>query len=233
MRFDGRANLRGSDRFRQGCRTAAAGLALLGAGCAAAGDAPAVEDPPLPPADSVEAPPPAPGAERPDTVEGVINLEGSREPMTYHLYRSPADFPLPFSTYVPEDMVAEEVEAAGAREVRFVAAFGGVRNEEMHVRARFPLAELGTEEARERAREIAEAMGSIEPAAEGRHPWALESYRVDGEGSRVGSVSLGRHGSRYFFVVMQYPAEAGDGFGPRARRILDEWRWSGGGGLGT
>lgn len=230
MRVSGRVNLRGNGRFRQGRRiVAGAGLALLGAGCAGAADGPGMEEPPLPPADSVQ----APTSERPDTVEGVINLEGSREPMTYHLYRSPADFPLSFSTYVPADMQAEEVDGDGERAVRFVAVFGGVRNEGMYVGARFPLAALPTEVARERAREIAEELGTVEPAGEGAPAWALESLRFSGEGGSVGRVSLGRHGSRYFFVVTRYPAEAGDGFGPRAARILDEWRWAEGGALGT
>src|SRR5690606_20230313 len=184
--------------------------------------------------DTAPAPTPAlPGAGRPEVVEGVITLEGMREPMTYRLYRSPPGFPLPFSTYLPADMEADEVGSGDGDAVRFVAVLGGGRIEEMCVSVYVPPAPLTTEEARARARGIAASRGRVEPGEAGVYPWALEWHRYEGEGSLVGTVALGRHADRYFFVLTRYPAEAGDGFGPRARRVLDEWRWAEGGGLGS
>lgn len=206
-------------------------LTLLCWGCAEPDGTPGSGNAPPAPADT--AAPPIPGANRPDSVEGVLNLEGSREPMTYRIFRSPAEYPLAFSTYVPSDMQVEEAGSAGEPEVRFVATVAGVRNEAMFVSARFPREDLSIAQARARTREIAASLGTAEEGKSGRYPWALEWYRIGGDDSAVGTVALGRHRDRFFFIVTRYPAEAEDGFGPRAKRVLDEWRWSEGGALGT
>lgn len=231
MRRSGRGNLGARRRLRQGGAWGLALAGLLAAGCAGAEGGAGAEPPAAPPADTTA--PPLPGADRPEVVEGVLNLEGMREPMTYRLYRSPEGYPLPFSTYLPADVRADELSSDEAQAVRFVAAFGGVPNEEIYLSVHFPQERLGMERARARAREIAGSLGRAEPGERERFPWALEWHRVAGEGGRVASVALARHLDRYFFVVLHYPAEAAEGFGPRAGRILDEWRWLDGGALGT
>ena len=231
MHRDEGANLHARRRSRQGGLGVVLCLLAMSWGCADPGGGASPEEAPSLPADTTM--PPIPGANRPDSVQGVLNLEGSREPMTYRIFRSPEGYPLAFSTYVPADMEVEEAGSGREAEVRFLAAFGGVRNAEMLVSARFPRESLSTEQARARVREIADSLGRAEPGESERYPWALEWYRIDGEGTSVGAVALGRHRDRFFFVITRYPADAGDGFEPRAKRVLDEWRWSEGGGLGT
>lgn len=229
---------------QRGGRAVWTGVVLLAVGCSGAPEdaSPAIgEDDVAPPIvageasglDTVPKALPVPGEGRAEVVEGVLNLEGSREPMTYRLFRSPEGFPLPFSTYVPADMRAEATDPDEGDAVRFVAAFGGVRNQAMYLSARVLPEGLATAQARARARETAEGMGRARPGKGGSFPWALDWYRVEGAGSRVGAVALGRHRGRWFLVVTQHPAEAADGFVPRAARLLDGWRWAEGGGLGT
>lgn len=178
-------------------------------------------------------------AERPDTVRGTILLEGMADSMTFILYESPAAFPVPFSTYVPEDMAVEADGSGGEDRVRFVAEFGGVRNEDAYLEASFLPAGTAEADARERARLFAERRGirQRDPEVGKRYPWSLVEYhfmeRRRGGVVIVGTIALGRHNARYFDIVLHYPVAFGDGFGPRAAQILDAWRWEDGGRLGA
>ncbi len=202
-------------------------LMLLFVGCSPATDAPQVEDPPLPPADTTQSTPETsrvPGADRPQTMDGTINLEGMEEPMTYTLYRTSADFGIPFSTYLPEDMVTRESSSGEGEAVRFIANFGGELNAEAFMNVYFFPAGVTEPEALARAQEVA---GTSEPDAQGSasYPWALEVYDLAAS-DRSGSVAVGEHAGRYFYIFTSYPPEFGDGMGPRLARIRDEWRWS-------
>ncbi|MDQ3556703.1 MAG: hypothetical protein M3409_07980, partial [Gemmatimonadota bacterium] len=174
-------------------------------------------------------------AERAASVQDTLAIEGMREPVTLRLYTPPAGFPLPFSTYVPEDMRAETVSSGEGDGVRFVAHFGGVPNEHALVHLFVYPVDALPEHARETVRAIAESygpvreFGEIEPAD--RFGWAAEQYRISGRGpgseTMIGDVGLGERNGRWFHIVVQHPAEFSDGFAPRAQRILDEWRWQG------
>src|SRR5690606_4159180 len=70
-------------------------------------------------------------AARPQTRVDTLYLEGMPEPVELTLVRSPAGFPLPFSTYATDDFIVEPAgsDVQGDPAVRFIAAFGGVRND--------------------------------------------------------------------------------------------------------
>src|SRR5690606_15010648 len=85
--------------------------------------------------------------------------------------------------------------------------------------------------ARELARAFAERyeIRARPSAAPDRYAWSLTEWHFsralpDGD-SAIGTVALGRHAGRYFFIATHFPAMYADGFGPRAAKILDEWRW--------
>jgi hypothetical protein len=169
---------------------------------------------------------------RASTVESFILVEGLREPMTYHLYESPAGFPLGFETYLPADMTPGSVASGEGDAIRFVPAFGDPLAQPGGLSITVPSGELSAAEAQRLVREIAAGLGSVERVTGGGFTWALEEYRFQGP-TLVGSVALGRHDGRYFYITAAYPAEMGDGFGPRAHRILGEWRWADGSRLGS
>jgi hypothetical protein len=170
--------------------------------------------------------------DRASTVEGFILVEGMREPMTYRLYRSPESFPLGFETYLPADMAPGSVASGEGEAIRFVPTFGDPLAEPGGLSITVPSGELSATDARRLVREIAAGIGSVERVTGGGFTWALEEYRFQGE-TLVGRVALGRHDGRYFYVTTAYPVEMGDGFGPRAHRILGEWRWVDGSRLGS
>jgi hypothetical protein len=184
--------------------------------------------------------------ERPATQPGVLQIEGMEEPVTFRLFRSPPELPVQFSTYVPPDMIAEaESEGEGAA-VRFVANFAGRRDDRalLHLYV-YPPA-VAEAQARAELQTFATSRGVPRGGAEGneleavirRAPdveqpprsfaWSIEEFPFFIEtpgGTLVGNAALGFHGNRFLHVVLQYPEEMGDGFGPRAAHILREWRW--------
>lgn len=182
--------------------------------------------------------------ERPATRTDTLVLEGLAEPIALRLFRTPDDFPLPFSAYVPEDMAATipDVEGEGAA-LRFEARFGGVPNERafVHVFVYPPGTDPQTALATVRAFQAADGipvgrglapLGDAEAARD--MAWAEHAYtlRIQGDDEwYLGSIGIGANEGRLFHVLSHYPAEYGDGFVPRADLILETWRWADGGPL--
>ena len=217
-------------------------LALVtAAGCGGGSDDADPDTPPAPAPDSTALEGPPSGAARPDSRTDTISIEGMAEPIELRLFRSPVDFPLPFTAYVPTAM-RPEVEEAGAR---FVAAFGGTVNTDAFVHLFvFP---PGTDRqgAVDAARAYKTGPGvpvsqGLEPmAGETRTPpmdWAIEAYRFEyqsGGDWYGGTIGVGRHGDRFFQIIRHYPLEYVDGFPPRAGLILETWLWAAGSPLGA
>jgi hypothetical protein len=180
---------------------------------------------------------------REERVRRAIMIEGMADTLEFRLVRAPRDFPLPFSTYVPDDMDAEFTERDGRHVVHFTARFAG----RVEPRARLsvhayppgtPVEQAQSELAAylsglfpddspirgpeyERATPIEPASGYAWAANETR----FEVPRADAPGTLTGRSGVGMHGDRAFHFVIEYPPEYGDGMGPRVDAILDEWRW--------
>ena len=199
---------------------------LCAGGCAEPAE-PAAERAPEAAAPVEELPatvPEAPPEQAPEAArkEATLSIEGTEEPITLVRFTSPPRFPLPFYTYYPEDMVAAEVFAEDGGNVRFTANFGGVLTDDALLEF-YVFGELMDEDqARIRTQEV--AGGRTPPLQRTAYPWAIETYRLAGQ-ERMGTISLGRHGDRFFYLMRTYPPEFADGFAPRAALILEEWRW--------
>jgi hypothetical protein len=200
-------------------------LLLAVAGCDPAGGERAAERSPPAPGTPAPAGVPAPPPERPEEVRGTIVLEGMEEPMVYRLYRPPAGFPLPFSTYLPEDVEADAVSSGEGDAVRIVPRFGGVRDESAYL-ALLVLPERVEREAAGRlVRDVAGRHGRVERVGDPA-PGVLEAYGFQGADGRAGRIELRRRDGRYLYLIDHAPLEMGDGWGPRVRHVLDEWRWA-------
>lgn len=158
-----------------------------------------------------------------------LTIEGRPEPIRVWRYQSPPGFPLSFSTYVPDDMIAPRT--AGEAAIRFVAAFGG----QVSPRAVFRLVALPANLDRTAAEaELAAAAtrlgagakpGSVKRGSAGL-AWALAHYDLAGQ--RLGFVALGRRHGQWFILSLAYPPPYADGMAPRVALILREWRWASG-----
>jgi hypothetical protein len=198
--------------------------------CGAPGEEPAGDGDAAPPAAPV-----APGTSTAEPRPGErlipVEIEGFEEELRFVLYRSPEDFPLPFSTYIPEAMEAEMGRRNDAHEVAFVAAFSGARNESAALRVHVHGPAATESDAAALLAELAAELGTelvAAPQEEG-FDWAIRQFRNVAVPFRAdaaeGVMALGRRGDRFFSIAIHYPAEYGDGLGPRVHQILQEWRW--------
>jgi hypothetical protein len=171
-------------------------------------------------------------ADRPSEQRRAIEIEGMPEEIRVALYRTPADFPIPFSTYVPAEMIAETVSSGEGDGVHFVANFGGHRNDAAAVRLVAAREGATEDEVVATLHALAAGLGTqLVEERESRFAWSIRELRNVAPASQSaaaaeGLMALGRRGDRLFVLAMHHPAEYGDGFGPRAGVILDEWRWS-------
>ena len=180
-----------------------------------------------------------PSPRPPETKVDTVMIEGTPQETVLRLVESPAGFEPAFYTYVPEDMTSDQVSSDEGTAWRFNARFGGVENPEAFLLVFFYPENTSEEIARERiAAMMANRRRVQRDAGEAkRYAWSIEefSYRGTSQSGQpiVGFIALGRRNGRLFHVMIEYPAEYGDGFGPRAHRILSEWRWADGSALAS
>ncbi len=157
---------------------------------------------------------------RPDSLLEVRVREGKRRRATLRLYRSPAEFLLPFTVYLPEG-VEPRLEAAESLEL------GPPEEDGSDARIAVLVLPEGitAAEARSRALERIERMGGWATRTPDGGGGSVAHWRYLGPGL-VGSLSLGRHGERFFFLDVRYRPGRDDGFAPDAARVRDTWRWS-------
>jgi hypothetical protein len=187
----------------------------------------------LPPqrADVLPPLPPESIAPRAPAIRDTLLIEGMPEPTTATLVHTPPGFSLPFSTYVPHGITTEFGADGDSDAVRFTAAFAGRTepNAYMHVFV-YPAGTTGIQ-ARSSAFEFLRSRFLVGDEANPTDtpPWAREAYALsysgDGGVHYVGRLIIATHADRYFHVLTHYPAEYGDGLGPRHARILQWWRW--------
>lgn len=182
-----------------------------------------------------------PASARADSRTDTLRIEGVPEPITLRLFRADDDFPLPFTTYVPEEMAASTDESEGT--AHFTAEFGGVRNEDAFIHLYVFPPDTHLEEAVALAKGYKTGRGipvsrGIELIADELMPphmdWAVQGFRFRYEGEDgvyAGTIGVGRHQDRHFMLLRHYPAEYGEGFEPRADLITDTWNWADGTGL--
>jgi hypothetical protein len=168
--------------------------------------------------------------QRPAEARRTIEVEGMEEEIVVRLYRTPDTFPLPFSTYLPEWMAAQEIAAGEGDAVAFVAEFGGERNEAAAVRLIVAPEGMAEADLIDLLRGVVEGLeGSLAPSEHILFPWASQEFSIEPRGAHAygvgGVVGVGSRHDRAFAIAVHYPPEYGDGFAPRAALILDAWRW--------
>lgn len=168
--------------------------------------------------------PTAKAQSRPTQKEGFLMPEGMKEPVTLNLFETPETFPLSFSTYIPDDMQAETIGSGKQMTIRFVSAFGGKKNPEARMQTGALSPGMKLQEARGYAQKMIQSIQGTSAADDpSRYPWAEMTYAL--RGSRAGFLSLAKHEDRWFYILLQYPPEYGDGMAPRSALILNQWRW--------
>lgn len=140
--------------------------------------------------------------DRPETRRDSIQLEGTWVPLTATLVKPQAS--IPFSTYVPDDMAFEQNSAGEGEGYYFFSKFGAQKNENAFMLV-FILPQ-----------------GSTPADAQSLGNAFIASRSGD---RRIANVRYGENNGRVFYVAYAYPAEFGDGMGPRTHYIRTNWVW--------
>lgn len=185
------------------------------------------------PPDAGARPDPERQGPRPEHVTDTILLEGMPEPIRLRLYRADPSGSIGFSTYVPEEMIVERVSTDDGVEIRFIAAFGGQRNDEAFMSLFFLPAGTSEREAADLTARVAGSRGLV-PAVPGRDAWLAgsiaEYWAPQGcpgdEDCMRGRSALLRKGDRFVQVLLVYPIVYAEGLVPRANLIMENLRWA-------
>lgn len=160
---------------------------------------------------------------RPPTKTATITVEGEKIPVTLRLYDQFSDL---FTTYFPEkDFLAQGVSSGEGTGVRFIANFGGSKNENAYVSVSFlndfkTLGQVRTFINGKRGLIASNGWRVVSRTRNVPYSWAKEKI-VFGKGKNmVGDIYLGQEKGKVFYVITHYPVEYGDGFPPRADLIL-------------
>jgi hypothetical protein len=153
---------------------------------------------------------------QPQNRQDTLMIEGMQEPVTLNLYRSPQNWPLPFYTYLPPGMEAETISSGDGNAVQFSFNEANINF--------FTFREgISRSEAQKYAYNT---LGSkaVTPC-DNDWEWQWGCYYTGNNPAQVSRILMGEHKGRYFYYLIRYPAEYGDGFGPRYHMLLDNWRW--------
>ena len=167
-------------------------------------------------------------AARPAVKRAPLSIEGTTDTIDVELVRSPEGWVPAFSTYRPADMLQETMSSDEGDGIRFIANFGGLRNDDAFVHVFFYPA-TATEAGVRRTLDSYLATRQERITEARRYRWTLIERPFMGSSSRAGRtygwIGAGQHADRWFHIAIEYPQEYGDGFGPRADYILQEWIW--------
>lgn len=171
-----------------------------------------------------------PAKNRPETKTDTIELEGNKEEFQFTLHDSPD---LGFSTYIVDDLLAEEASSGEGNAMLVYANFAGQLNEAAKVELFSPSASTTVEEQVESAKEVVKSNGFEVKERAGDLPNRFEWSEVEfdiagqdgGEQSLLGTVSVFQHGDRVYRVIVQYPETYEEGFIPRIDKMFKDIVW--------
>ncbi|MDZ8053043.1 MAG: hypothetical protein RMX68_003155 [Aulosira sp. ZfuVER01] len=160
---------------------------------------------------------------RPATKTATISVEGEKVPVTLRLYDQYSNL---FTTYFPEkDFLAEGGSSGEGTGVRFIANFGGNKNENAYVHVAF----LNSIKTLDQLKSFVNGKNGLIASNKWRvvdrtkkvpYAWAKEKIVFSQSKNIVGNVYIGQQKGKVFYVITHYPVEYGDGFPPRADLIL-------------
>ncbi|BAY13612.1 hypothetical protein [Calothrix sp. NIES-2098] len=167
---------------------------------------------------------------QPTTKTDTITVEGEKIPITLKLYDQYSNL---FTTYFPDgEFIAEGGSSGEGTGVRFIANFGGNKNENAYVHVAF----LNNVKTLEQVKSFVNGKNGLIASNKWRvvdrsqkvpYPWAKEKIVFSKGKNIVGTIYLGQQKGKVFYVITHFPVEYGDGFPPRADLILKNIQVSG------
>lgn len=154
----------------------------------------------------------------------TISVEAEKNTINLKIYQEKNLF----STYFPEaDFLVQTQDINKVREVKFIANFGGIKNENAYIKFVFnndlkTLAEVKNFINSKDGIIASDKLQIVNLSSTVTYPWAKEKINFSiSKGQEIfGDIYIGEEKGKAFYVITHYPAEYGDGFEPRADLIL-------------
>ncbi|MEA5577824.1 hypothetical protein [Anabaena sp. UHCC 0451] len=166
---------------------------------------------------------------RPTNKTVTISVEGEKISIPVKLYQAKNLF----STYFPAtDFLVQSEDAKNIKVVKFIANFGGDKNENAYIQFTFPNNLKTVEEVREFINRKNGLIASsqwqvISRSSTVTYPWAKEKIAFSKGEDIVGDIYIGSQNGKLFYVITHLPLEYRDGFTPREYLILNNLEISG------
>jgi len=148
-----------------------------------------------------------------------VRIEGSMESITLKLIKPEGADPA-FTTYMPKDFVFDPVSSGEGTGYYFFTNFAGKRNPEAYLLL-FVFPENTTQ-----ADAVARVKAFVASRNSTAKPADYEAFSFTKNNVRYASgIDLRQHGNLFYYISRHYPVEMADGFGPRAHKITESWKW--------
>lgn len=180
------------------------------------------------------------GSVRPPTKQATLPSGGSQEAVRMQLYTPPPEFPLQFTTYLPEEWEATASQDGRAQAIHVTQRTPDPTGERAFLHFVVAAPDQYEGGARETVRAVAESYGvpgnrtEVQPIQQ--HTWPVVEFGFTSRGTIrepvTGWVALGCQAGRWFHIIVQSPVgPEGEAFRTRAEQVLTEWQWADGRGL--
>ncbi|TAE57916.1 MAG: hypothetical protein EAZ76_12935 [Nostocales cyanobacterium] len=160
---------------------------------------------------------------KPAQKTGKMLIEGEETEIELKLYEQPKLF----NTYFPsEDFLVESKTSEPQKEVKFIANFGGVKNENAYIQIVFPQSVKSVADVKKlitgKNGLMADKKWQIVTTKvnDKRYFWALEKIGFSKNPDIIGDIYIGDKNGKIFYVITHFPIEYADGFSPREDLIL-------------
>lgn len=160
---------------------------------------------------------------------GTISLEGEKTNISLQLYQ---DKNL-FSTYFPsEDFLVETKNSDTEKTVKFIANFGGYKNENAYLQLALSnnlktLAEVKKFINSKNGLIASNQWRVVTRSSNVSYPWAKEKITFSKGKDIIGDIYIGEENGKVFYVITHLPLEYGDGFLARTDLILSNLQIAG------
>lgn len=155
-------------------------------------------------------------------IEEIIEIEGMEEPIVLKLYDNPDAL---FLTYVPEDLLVEEVSGGEGESYKVYTNYEGVQRNDIFLEIMI-FAEHITKAPSPDDKDTTFALLVEDkeevPEEEEWYDWSIHEYQST-DGSDY--VMVGEHDGRYFAMHVQSEPEFSEGFIPRVHKVIEHFYW--------
>jgi hypothetical protein len=162
---------------------------------------------------------------------GRIRIAADTPMVNMDLLTQPDGFPLRFTTYKVSDMTVATMKIGSSSSITMTPLLNGTPDPQAYVQIQFDTAAPPATGAAEEAIKLSTSgnkPSGLRVTPSNDYPWATtaSTFRYTASNrSFAGMIVIGRRGTDTYRIFVHYPAELESQMAPRAKLIIEQWRW--------